>query len=115
MREIFDPFAQQVIVTALSALTSALCAWAVSTARKSARDHADQDEALKIGMQTILRADILDAYRSFVLCGEPLHIERKRELVAEHEAYIKLGGNGTLGEHSTIWRDLDEVQIASEQ
>lgn len=115
MHELFNPLAQQVIVTALSCLTSALCAWAVSTARKSAREHADQDEALRIGMQTILRADILDAYRSYVLCGEPLHIERKRELVAEHDAYIKLGGNGTLGAHSTIWRDLDEVQITAKQ
>lgn len=107
---LLDPIIQQVLMTCLTAVTSATCAWVARTTKRTRDEARGRDEAMRIGLQTILRADILSAYRDHVQHGELLSFERKAELVAEHDAYVALGGNGTLGEHSTIWRDLDGIQ-----
>lgn len=64
--------------------------------------------ALKQAIISILRTQLVDAYKQYVQDGEPLTVERKQEITEEYEAYRKLGGNGT-GKH--MYEAICEVDI----
>lgn len=87
----------------LSALCTALglaVGWIVA-ARKSRTEReraiAQKQDALCEGVLALLRAQIVDAYERYVIHGAPLTVERRHEIDRAHDAYVALGGNGTIG------------------
>ena len=54
-----------------------------------------RDMAIEQGVKAILRHELMDDYERFAVRGEPLTIERRREIDECYNAYSALGGNGT--------------------
>lgn len=54
------------------------------------------EHAMEIGMQVLLRKALIDSYDYYHHQDHKLTIERKREIDEAYEAYITLGGNGTI-------------------
>lgn len=87
------------IISALCAALGLAIGWIVS-ARKSRSDRekriAQRQEALCEGVLALLRAQIVDAYERYVVHDVPLTVERRHEIDRAYEAYVALGGNGTI-------------------
>lgn len=68
-----------------------------------------RDEAMMLGMQSLLRGQIVDFYDKYHNRKSPISVERKRELDEMYAAYHSLGGNGTITQmyeelkNSDIW------------
>lgn len=68
-----------------------------------------RDEAMMLGMQSLLRGQIVDFYDKYHNQSKHLTVERKRELDEMYTAYHALGGNGTITglyeelKNSDIW------------
>lgn len=59
---------------------------------------AEEDEYKKLvskAMKTLLRRELVDAYRDHVTNGVPLTVERFHEISDVHDAYNGFHGNGT--------------------
>lgn len=54
-----------------------------------------RDRAIEEGVKAILRHELMDDFETFVIEGETLTMERRREIDECYHAYAALGGNGT--------------------
>lgn len=55
----------------------------------------EREQAMEAGMLAILRRELVDSYRRYVVEKHPMSVERSEEITACYEAYHRLGGNGT--------------------
>lgn len=62
---------------------------------KNTADALEREKAMEAGMLAILRRELVDSYRRYVVEQHPMSIERSEEITACYEAYSRLGGNGT--------------------
>lgn len=87
-------------------LFAPLCAWFLAKyedqrkrtkeAVEAAKSQDDEEkEMMRKTFKAILRKDLVDAYRDYVIEGKPLTVERKHEITEGYEAYAYWGGNGT--------------------
>ena len=66
-----------------------------------------RDKAIENGLMAVLLMEITDAYRKYVVEGNPMSLERKRALENLATAYFALDGNG-IGKQ--MWDELVDVQ-----
>lgn len=62
-------------------------------------------KALRIGLRTLLRMELIDAYQKYVVEGEEMSLERSQELSDAYQAYELAGGNGLV--KKKIWPQLE--------
>lgn len=62
-------------------------------------------KALRIGLRTLLRMEIIDAYQKYVVEDEEMSLERGQELDDAYQAYELAGGNGLI--KRKIWPALE--------
>ena len=86
----------ETITTQLVSLTVA-AVFGVLTGYLGSRLHhlTERDRAIEQGVKAILRHELMDDYERFCGNGEPLNVERRREIDECYHAYAALGGNGT--------------------
>lgn len=104
MAEYISLIIAQVITLSVTAVFS----YVVGKTKKSNEQWKNEMTALKQAIITILRTQLVDDYKMYVQDGEPLTVERKREITEGYEAYSKLGGNGT-GKH--MYEAICELDI----
>ena len=63
--------------------------------------------ALRIGLRTLLRVELVDAYQKYFVERNEMSLERCQELWDCYEAYQLSGGNGLVKKR--IWPDLVTV------
>lgn len=90
------------------ALTSALGA-AVGVLAARARRGRDEDEAMRRGMTALLRAQLIDMHRRYVVEGEPCSVDEHDQCEEVYAAYHALGGNGT-GTH--LYEEVRRAHVA---
>lgn len=87
------------ILSSLVAALSFAIGWIVS-ARKSRSEREKElqakQNAISEGVLALIRSQIVDDYEKYVIRGIPLTVERRNELDRAHNAYVTLGGNGTI-------------------
>jgi len=88
----------------LAPVCSALITYIV-TKRKTDKAH---EEAMRKGMMTLLRQQIIDYHREYVQSGRGCPETIKEQATSIHEAYAALGGNG-LG--TQLWREIMEAHV----
>ena len=64
-------------------------------------------KALRIGLRTLLRVEIVDAYQKYFVERHEMSLERCQELWDCYEAYQLSGGNGLI--KKKIWPELVTV------
>ena len=64
-------------------------------------------KALRIGLRTLLRVELVDAYQKYFIERNKMSLERCQELWDCYEAYRLTGGNGLI--KKKIWPDLVTV------
>lgn len=80
-----------VITQIVGIALAAMCGWLSSQLKKNTA----HNDAMRKGMKTVLRKDIVDAYEKHVTEGKPMSVERRHEIEETFRAYEALGGNGT--------------------
>lgn len=93
-----NPITAQII----SICVAAACGWLGAQATRLRK----RDEALYEGMKAVLRKEIVDDYDRYVLQGNPMSLERKREIDECYAAYTALGGNGT---GRTLYEQISKI------
>lgn len=83
--------AQQLVSLVVTALFGIVTGFLGSRLKKV----TDRDKAIEQGVKAILRHELMDDYERFCVNGEPLNVERRREIDECYHAYAALGGNGT--------------------
>lgn len=66
------------------------------------------EKAIRVGVQALLRKELVDAFREYVIEEKPMTVERKSELTSCNEAYVGLGGNGMVA--TQIWPHLEAIK-----
>lgn len=86
----------ETITTQLVSLTVAAVFGALTGYLGSRLHHlTERDRAIEQGVKAILRHELMDDYEMYVQRGEPLTMERRREIDECYHEYSALGGNGT--------------------
>lgn len=67
-----------------------------------------QVRALRDGMRSLLRCEIVRAHKEYVVRGEPMSLEDLEYVAKTYESYHALGGNGT---GTRLWRDIEATEI----
>lgn len=98
-----DFFSNPIISQVISIAVAAACGWLGAQATRLKK----RDAALYEGMKAVLRKEIVDDYDRYVIQGNPMSLERKREIDECYAAYAALGGNGT---GKTLYEQLDKIQ-----
>lgn len=117
MTPMVDAAMASAINTVVTTAIAAAVTWCVQRVRVIAqqadedrkRDEARQD-ARDLGTLALLHAKLTDAYEDHVLSGEPLSIDRRRDIDRIYEAYHAMGGNGT---GTDIYRRICRVEISA--
>lgn len=83
--------AMQLVSLAVAALFGVVTGFLAGQVRRlTARDRAIEE-----GVRAILRRELMDDFEKYVERGEPISMERRREVDECYGAYAALGGNGT--------------------
>ena len=88
----------------LSPLTAALIT-ALITQRKRA---SDKNEAMELGMRALLRQQLIDYHKEYVVGDKPCPVRIKEQATSVHDAYAALGGNGT---GTQLWQEIMEAHV----
>ena len=83
--------AMQLVSLAVAALFGAVTGFLGSRLRRI----TERDRAIEDGVRAILRRELMDDFERYVERGEPISMERRREVDECFAAYAALGGNGT--------------------
>lgn len=75
---------------------------------KERSQHDEERRMMSKTFKAILRAQLVDAYREYVIEKKPLTVERKHEITEAYEAYAYWGGNGT-GRH--MYEAICEITV----
>ena len=84
----------------ITAILAGLVGWLTSSFSKRQK----HDRAMEVGMKVLLRKQLIDAYDYYHNQEHKMTVERKREVDEAYDAYIALGGNGTIRH---MYEDVD--------
>lgn len=98
-----------VLNAALSQIVGIVVAGLAGWVAASAKQHSRYDKAMRDGMKSVLRKELVDAYDRYVLDKCPMTVERRHELEEAYRSYRALGGNGT-GE--AMYKAISQVPIS---
>ncbi len=98
-----------VLNAALSQIVGIVVAGLAGWVAASAKQHSRYDKAMRDGMKSVLRKELVDAYDKYVADGCPMTVERRHELEEAYRSYRALGGNGT-GE--AMYKAISQVPIS---
>lgn len=83
-------------------VATALIAWLGASLRESRRRSAEHDKrrdaehaALMAGMRELMRVQLYDMHKRYVVNGEPMPYDEKERADSVYAVYHALGGNGT--------------------
>ena len=96
------------IMTALGWVLSPVCAALITAAITTRRHATEREEAMELGMRTLLRQKLIDYHKEYVVDEKPCPVRVKEQATAVHDAYHKLGGNGT---GTALWQEIMEAHI----
>ena len=84
---------------------AAVISWLAASLRTARRRGAENDarrdaehHALCVGMRELMRRELYDMHRRYVVDGEPMPYEEKEREESVYSVYHALGGNG-MGTH----------------
>ena len=103
-----SPFLVHGIEWVITAILAAAVGWLTSSLSKR-RKH---DHAMEVGMQVLLRTQLVNAYERYHVQHAKLTVERRREIDEAFMAYEALGGNGTVA--GLVAEIDDDVWIENE-
>lgn len=72
------------------------------------RSSKTEDEAMRNGMRALLRQQLIDYHRDYVVSGKPCPVRIKEQATSVHDAYHALGGNGT---GTQLWQEIMEAHV----
>lgn len=84
----------------ITAALAGIVGWLSSGLRKRQK----HDKAMEVGMQVLLRKQLVDSYDYYHNQQHHMTVERRRELDEAFSAYEALGGNGTV---ARMYEDMD--------
>lgn len=94
---------------------AAVISWLAASLRAARRRDAEQDarrdaehHALCVGMRELMRRELYDMHRRYVVDGEPMPYEEKEREESVYSVYHALGGNGT-GTH--VHEELEAAYV----
>lgn len=96
------------IMTVMGWILSPVCAALITAAVTTRRHASEREEAMEQGMRTLLRQQLIDYHKHYVVDGRPCPVRIKEQATAVHDAYHKLGGNGT---GTQLWEEIMEAHI----
>ncbi len=108
--DLIGPAATWAVTGALSAAVGWL------SARLKARRERDSDrerqeretmEALRRGVRSLLRCELVRSHRDHCIRGDPMSIEDREYVARTYEAYHELGGNGV---GTLLYEELMEME-----
>lgn len=67
-----------------------------------------QNRAVREGLRSLLRCEIVKAHKEYVVRGDPMSLEDLEYVGKTYEAYHALGGNGT---GTRLWKDIEATEI----
>lgn len=106
-----DQVAGEVVKWAVPALLGALVGLA-GRAIRMLRRRGEREEAeavaVREGVRSLLRCEIVRAHKEFVVRGEPMTLDDLEYLSKTYGAYHALGGNGT---GTRLWEDIKATEI----
>ena len=83
-------------------VATAVIAWLAASLRSARRRAAEHDErrdaehaALMAGMRELMRRELYDMHRMYVVDGAPMPYDEKERADSVYRTYHVLGGNGT--------------------
>lgn len=98
----------QQILTVLGWVLSPVCAALVTAIVMKRKAKSAHDEAMKKGLRTLLRQQLIDYHRQYVTSGGPCPVRIKEQATSVHDAYAALGGNGT---GTQLWSEIMEAHV----
>ena len=96
------------IVHGIEWIITAILAGAVGWFGNSLRKKQTHDDAMEQGMRVLLRTQIVDAYYKYHIRQTKMSVERRKELDESFEAYVRLGGNGTVAQ---LFHEMDDDDV----
>lgn len=95
----------------VTAVLAALVGWLGSQMRRE-RDERDKrkthDDAMEMGMRALLRQQLIDYHRDYVVSGGPCPVRIKEQATSVYQAYHSLGGNGT---GTQLWEEIMRAHV----
>lgn len=83
-----------------------LCAALIGALSAQAKRIRSSDKAMRDGMRTLLRQQLIDLHQKYVVDGVPCKPEAKEQASKIYEAYHGLGGNGT---GTTLYHEIMNI------
>lgn len=97
-----DDAVMQLLSLAVAAVFGGVATWCSASIRHM---RAAQD-ALRNGVVCILRSELVEMHRRYVVDGEPCDYDEKARAEETYNAYHGLGGNGV---GTKLWADIRDV------
>lgn len=94
--------------TILGWVLSPVCAALITALITMRRNSKTEDEAMRNGMRALLRQQLIDYHRDYVVSGKPCPVRIKEQATSVHDAYHALGGNGT---GTQLWQEIMEAHV----
>lgn len=63
---------------------------------------------MRNGMRVLLRQQLIDYHRDYVVSGKPCPVRIKEQATSVHDAYHALGGNGT---GTQLWQEIMAAHV----
>lgn len=98
----------QQALTILGWVLSPICAALITAIVAMHRSSKTEDEAMRNGMRALLRQQLIDYHRDYVVSGKPCPVRIKEQATSVHDAYHDLGGNGT---GTQLWQEIMEAHV----
>lgn len=98
----------QQALTILGWFLSPICAALITAIVAMHRSSKTEDEAMRNGMRALLRQQLIDYHRDYVVSGKPCPVRIKEQATSVHDAYHALGGNGT---GTQLWQEIMEAHV----
>lgn len=98
----------QHFLTLLGWVLSPLCAALITALITQRKRASDKDEAMELGMRALLRQQLIDYHREYIVENKPCPVRIKEQATSIHDAYHALGGNGT---GTQLWKEIMEAHI----
>lgn len=107
MEELIGTAANYIVTAVLAALVG----WLSSQMRRERDERSDRrshDDAMEKGMRALLRQQLIDYHREYVVSGGPCPVRIKEQATSVYNAYHSLGGNGT---GTQLWEEIMRAHV----
>lgn len=107
MDELIGTASSYLITTVLAAVVGCL-GTKMRRDRDDRRRRREHDEAMEMGMIALLRQQLIDYHREYVVSGGPCPVRIKEQTTDVYNAYHALGGNGT---GTQLWEEIMRAHV----